>query len=171
MPVTVPVIAIFTKRDARQTKVLAEAKDKASDSGRAALRQAKVHAKEAVDKWTDEQKAKLNTLPRSPSKILVAPGDAYRHWRGRVVLKVSSDMREANKDYEDFRKNLISSTEHALPSATLQALLTVVWVNNLSERSLWVFNRYVGRCKLSKEKARLLTPCITTESLNTSVNA
>jgi hypothetical protein len=75
MPITVPVIAIFTKRDARHTKVLADAKDKASGSGRAALRQAKEHAKEAVDTWTDEQKAKLNTQPRRPSKILVAPGD------------------------------------------------------------------------------------------------
>ncbi|KAI0313373.1 hypothetical protein OF83DRAFT_558280 [Amylostereum chailletii] len=121
----VPIIAIFTKYDARYTKFLAELINCAPVPGRAAMRKVKADANERAGRRVDDLRRTLDSDEECshPSAYMTAP-----------------DLQEASVDNETFCQALMLNTQNLLPSSKMQALLVTVWRNNVSERSVWLFH-------------------------------
>ncbi|KAI0317593.1 hypothetical protein OF83DRAFT_1120442 [Amylostereum chailletii] len=118
----VPVVAIFTKRDARYSVDYNMARQSTTSR-----EEAKAAAEKGVEKWIEDIRDRLKGDP-SPSGYITAP-----------------DLQEYSYDGETFCKGLISKTQDLLPSSKMKALLVTVWRNNISERSLWVFRSLLVR--------------------------
>ncbi|KAI0317600.1 hypothetical protein OF83DRAFT_1120481 [Amylostereum chailletii] len=115
----IPIIAIFTKADARRTKIAVGLKD---GSGPQAVKKAKVEAAKHVDRLIQDLREQL------------PPAGENRDYETAPDLQKKDD-----KKCEEFCQKLISKTQALLPSSKMQALLVTVWRNNISARSHWVF--------------------------------